>query len=354
MSRDPGCLCTAFSVLPRQLRDAERFVPPRFNIRMGDFDPYAILQVSKSATIDEIKTSYRGLALQWHPDRHHASSEEAKKHAEEQFKLIGHAYEILSDERKRRAYDHPRKGPEVYQWRDPMEAFNQMFGYNSFESLFTAFTGSNIFSTPIFDPFPSNFGMRAFGPSSFSSFSSTSFHGGFQQKTVIETIDSQGRRRVETIHTHPDGSETRSFSHSTSHKRPSSKEPLRIASIVPSKQPKEQLKKEPLKVQSKKRHRSDSEDDTPDKPAKRFKTQDLQARYQQQASTLHRRLPTKSFKQPPGTTKSIIEEPKNITDESKSSKITSKPHDSKPQEPKPQDRPIKALPKRGLKKPTTK
>ena len=64
--------------------------------KMGK-DYYKILEVSRDATEDQIKKSYRRLALKWHPDR----NPESKKQAEEQFKLVSEAYEVLSDKQKR-------------------------------------------------------------------------------------------------------------------------------------------------------------------------------------------------------------------------------------------------------------
>ncbi|MDR1087635.1 MAG: molecular chaperone DnaJ [Endomicrobium sp.] len=63
-------------------------------------DYYEVLGVTKSATNDEIKSSYRKLALKYHPDKNPGNKE-----AEEKFKEINEAYEILSDGQKRRQYD---------------------------------------------------------------------------------------------------------------------------------------------------------------------------------------------------------------------------------------------------------
>jgi tetratricopeptide (TPR) repeat protein len=66
-------------------------------------DYYSILQVSSQATSEDIKLSFRRLARQYHPDLNPDNPETA-----EQFKQISEAYEILSDEIKRRRYDTNR------------------------------------------------------------------------------------------------------------------------------------------------------------------------------------------------------------------------------------------------------
>jgi len=65
---------------------------------MADF--YATLGVARDASDDEIKKAYRKLAMQWHPDRNGGS-----KDAEEKFKSITEAYDVLRDPQKRAAYD---------------------------------------------------------------------------------------------------------------------------------------------------------------------------------------------------------------------------------------------------------
>ena len=67
-------------------------------------DLYAILGVAESATDDEIKKAYRGLAMQCHPDKNPGD-----KAAEEKFKTINDAYSTLGDPRKRSEYDQMRR-----------------------------------------------------------------------------------------------------------------------------------------------------------------------------------------------------------------------------------------------------
>ncbi|MBR3973662.1 MAG: molecular chaperone DnaJ [Oscillospiraceae bacterium] len=63
-------------------------------------DYYEVLGVEKTATPDEIKKAYRKAAMKYHPDRNPDNKE-----AEEKFKEVGEAYEVLSDEGKRARYD---------------------------------------------------------------------------------------------------------------------------------------------------------------------------------------------------------------------------------------------------------
>ena len=67
---------------------------------MADKDFYEILGVQRNASDDEIKKSYRKLAMKYHPDRNKDDKESERK-----FKEVSAAYEILKDSDKRSAYD---------------------------------------------------------------------------------------------------------------------------------------------------------------------------------------------------------------------------------------------------------
>src|SRR3972149_2755665 len=62
-------------------------------------DYYDVLGVSKTASAAELKSAYRKLALQWHPDRNKSPEAETK------FKEINEAYQVLSDSKKKQTYD---------------------------------------------------------------------------------------------------------------------------------------------------------------------------------------------------------------------------------------------------------
>src|SRR5471032_2145987 len=63
-------------------------------------DYYEVLGVQRDATPEQLKASYRKLAMQFHPDRN-----DGDKVAEEKFKEVGEAYSVLSDPQKRQRYD---------------------------------------------------------------------------------------------------------------------------------------------------------------------------------------------------------------------------------------------------------
>jgi molecular chaperone DnaJ len=98
-------------------------------------DYYEVLSVTRTATGEEIKKSYRRLAVQFHPDKNPGDHT-----AEDKFKELGEAYDIISDEQKRAAYD--RYGHAAFSqgggaggspgggggFHDPFDIFREVFG----------------------------------------------------------------------------------------------------------------------------------------------------------------------------------------------------------------------------------
>ncbi|XP_047322522.1 dnaJ homolog subfamily B member 4 [Impatiens glandulifera] len=108
-------------------------------------DYYEILDMDRNATDEDVKKSYRKLAMRWHPDKNPTN----KKEAEAKFKEISEAYEVLSDPGKRQIYDqHGEEGlknrphtgssngggfPNVFNPRNAEDIFAEFFGGSPFE-----------------------------------------------------------------------------------------------------------------------------------------------------------------------------------------------------------------------------
>ena len=102
---------------------------------MTERDYYEILEVSKTASGEEIKKAFRRLAMKYHPDRNPGDKE-----AETHFKEINEAYEVLKDEQKRAAYD--RYGHQAFAnggmgGGNPFGGFEFNFGAGGFSDIFS-------------------------------------------------------------------------------------------------------------------------------------------------------------------------------------------------------------------------
>ena len=106
---------------------------------MDKKDYYEVLEVAKNASTEEIKKSYRRLAMQYHPDRNAGNPD-----AEVKFKEINEAYEVLKDEQKRAAYD--RYGHAAFEQGGGANPFDFNFGgaggfADIFSEVFSDFMG---------------------------------------------------------------------------------------------------------------------------------------------------------------------------------------------------------------------
>src|SRR3954452_3560853 len=127
-------------------------------------DFYAVLGVNKSASADEIKKSYRKLARDLHPDRNPDNRE-----AEEKFKAASEAYDVRSDDKKRKEYDEMRS----------------LFGSGAFRRGARTGAGAGFDPSDLFGGFSgagpsggSGAGDRRFGGAGFSDIFSSIFSGG--------------------------------------------------------------------------------------------------------------------------------------------------------------------------------
>eukprot|EP00741_Cyanophora_paradoxa_P003320 tig00000692_g3226.t1 len=105
---------------------------------MAHIDFYAVLQIEKDAPDDEIKKSYRKLAVKLHPDKNPDDPEATKKFQSFMCPELSEAYAVLSDPEKRAAYDRGELDhDEDFDMEDFMSHFSEMFGMDMAHFLFS-------------------------------------------------------------------------------------------------------------------------------------------------------------------------------------------------------------------------
>ena len=99
---------------------------------MAKRDYYEVLGVARDASADEVKRAFKKLALRYHPDR----NPDDRKGAEERFKEVAEAYEVLSDAEKRQRYDrYGHEGLRGTGFRE-FASFEDIFSFDLFSSIF--------------------------------------------------------------------------------------------------------------------------------------------------------------------------------------------------------------------------
>ena len=157
-------------------------------------DYYAVLGVAKNAPEKDIKSAYRKLARKWHPD----TNPDNAKAAEEKFKEISEAYEVLNDPEKRRKYDMlgpdwqqaARQAEQQRQYRTRYEGDAEQFDFGG---------GANSGFSDFFDMFFSGIGRRpSAGPTNFAT---TPKRGEDLESTIELTLNDafEGGKKTVTL-----------------------------------------------------------------------------------------------------------------------------------------------------------
>ena len=144
---------------------------------------YQVLELQNNVSDEEVKKAYKKMAVKYHPDKHANSSEQEKKEAEENFKKIADAYDVLTNKEKHMpsfAKGNFRRGSI-----DPHEIFNQIFkDMNIGRQMNGIHRGMNV---SINMPVNMNRVMRS---------SSISIVNGRRVETINETINGVTRQQT--------------------------------------------------------------------------------------------------------------------------------------------------------------
>jgi len=179
-----------------------------FGLGLATPNYYEVLDVRKDASLHEIRKAYKRKALEWHPDRN------PDPQAEERFRDIAAAYEVLSNNDRRKQYDSG--GDMAFDFNfdfDPNAIFKEFFQGSDLGQLFDqAFADVAKETAGIFDGIDGIFGAGqgdgfSSSFSSFASFTSYSSGDGVQTKSQrVETIVTpDGRRVTKSVESGGDG-----------------------------------------------------------------------------------------------------------------------------------------------------
>jgi len=156
-------------------------------------DYYEVLGVPRDAPPEEVKRAYRKLAMQFHPDRVPADQ---KKDAEEKFKDVSEAYEVLADEEKRSLYDrYGHAGVEQQVWGGQGFDWSRFTHAADVEDIFGSDVFRDFFGGSIFETL---FGQRRAGPRRGSDLR-------YDLEIELEDAFRGGRKRIEVPRVAPCG-----------------------------------------------------------------------------------------------------------------------------------------------------
>ena len=155
---------------------------------------YEVLGVKENATNEEIRKAYKKLAIKWHPDK----NPDNKEYAEEKFKAISEAYNVLNDPKKREEWENYRNGGfngdfnmHDFEMNDPFEIFNSFFGgRNPFHDFFNM-------NNDDFDFGFGDFDNNGDGISKSVKKTTVIKNGKTVTRTETTTIDKNGKKKVE-------------------------------------------------------------------------------------------------------------------------------------------------------------